>query len=385
VVLLGGLGLQVIQILGTALRDVRPTPAASAAWFLRALAVAVAVMVAGFLFRRLRLRTTLAIVFACHFAAGAWVIARVPRPGIDVFMMQQLGSQDILKGENPYTSLYPNIYAAHLNFYPPGMAEGNRLTVGFGYPPLSLLMAAPGYLVAGDVRYMHLLAMIAAAAAMALARPGLLAALAGALFLFTPRTFFVLRESWTDPFVVVLLAATVLAACRRPALTPVAFGLLLAVKPYTVLFVPLLFLLVPGWRVALRTLALAGVVAAAVTVPMAFWSWGPFYESVLGVQFKIPPRLDSLSFWTAWVRAGGPFPPTWLGFAAAAVLGGLAAWRAPRTPAGFAGAVALTTLVFFAVGVRAFCNYYYFVIGALCCAIACHGEEPQLKAGDEAI
>jgi hypothetical protein len=48
----------------------------------------------------------------------------------------------------------------------------------------------------------------------------------------------------------------------------------------------------------------------------------------------------------------------------------MALWRAPRTPAGFAAAVAVTFTVFFAFSKQAFGNYYFFVIGALACALA---------------
>jgi hypothetical protein len=41
-----------------------------------------------------------------------------------------------------------------------------------------------------------------------------------------------------------------------------------------------------------------------------------------------------------------------------------------NTPEGFAASIAWTTFAFFAFGSKAFCNYYFFVIGALCCAIA---------------
>jgi len=44
--------------------------------------------------------------------------------------------------------------------------------------------------------------------------------------------------------------------------------------------------------------------------------------------------------------------------------------RAPRTPAGFAAGASLVFLAFFAFNKQAFCNYYFFVIGGICCALA---------------
>jgi hypothetical protein len=48
----------------------------------------------------------------------------------------------------------------------------------------------------------------------------------------------------------------------------------------------------------------------------------------------------------------------------------LALARCPRTPAGWALAVAFVYLVFFAFNKQAFCNYYFFPLAALCAAIA---------------
>jgi hypothetical protein len=43
--------------------------------------------------------------------------------------------------------------------------------------------------------------------------------------------------------------------------------------------------------------------------------------------------------------------------------------RAPRTPAGFAGATAVFFFVFFLLSKQAFMNYYYLVLVALACAV----------------
>jgi hypothetical protein len=92
---------------------------------------------------------------------------------------------------------------------------------------------------------------------------------------------------------------------------------------------------------------------------------------VVAVQFHQPFREDALSVLVPLARAGlpralGSVLP--LGLAVTAVA--LALRRCPRTPAGWALALAFVYLVFFAFNKQAFCNYYFFVIGALCCAIA---------------
>ena len=50
----------------------------------------------------------------------------------------------------------------------------------------------------------------------------------------------------------------------------------------------------------------------------------------------------------------------------------LAWWRAPRSPAGFAAALALTCLFVTAFGKKAFLNYYMLVVAMLLTAVAAH-------------
>jgi hypothetical protein len=240
---------------------------------------------------------------------------------------------------------------------------------------LSLFLAIPGHLF-GDHRYSQLAAMTASGALMAYARPGPLGPVAAALFLFTPRGLFVLEQSWTEPFLVLLLSATVFVACRRQGWTPYLFGLFLVVKQYLVFVVPLAWLILRAplprrnelGRWALKALA----IGAAVSLPMALWDLNAFIKDVVMLQFGQPFRPDALSYPAyALSRDRSPLSTSWA-FIAALVAIGMSLWRAARTPAGFAGAVALTCLGFFAFNKQAFANYYYFVVGALCCSVAAH-------------
>ncbi len=191
----------------------------------------------GTWFRNSRILALLAI----HFALGLWLIHASPSPVIDVFLFQRDGINELFAGGNPYAMTYLDIYGKS-TVYGEGLSVNGRLTFGFPYPPLSLFLAIPGHLF-GDHRYSQLAAMTASGALMAYARPGRLGALAGALFLFTPRGLFVLEQSWTEPFLVFLLSATVFAACRRETWVPYLFGLFVVVKQYLVFVVPLAWLI----------------------------------------------------------------------------------------------------------------------------------------------
>jgi hypothetical protein len=58
----------------------------------------------------------------------------------------------------------------------------------------------------------------------------------------------------------------------------------------------------------------------------------------------------------------------------------LVLWRCRRTAAGFAAGTALLFFGFFAFNKQAFANYYYFVIGAMCCALASAAPDPRAEA-----
>jgi hypothetical protein len=177
-----------------------------------------------------------------------------------------------------------------------------------------------------------------------------------------------------------------------PELLGLSLGLLFAAKQYTILAVPLSFLLLPPfplppkrrWRDCFRLLWPALLVAGAVTLPFVLWNPQAFWKSVVTVQQLGPFRWDALTYLVWYGLRGHP----WVAQPSVAFLCttfavlialGLALWRAPRTPLGFAAALALAALVFFAFNKQAFANYYFFVIGALCCAIASCG--PPANSG----
>jgi hypothetical protein len=256
------------------------------------------------------------------------------------------------------------------------MSVNGQLQFGFPYPPLSLFMALPGYLF-GDYRYAQLAAMDLAGAAMGLMSSGSVGTLAAALYLFTPRNFFVLEQGWTEPFGVLLVALVCWCAHRRPAILPYVLGMLFAVKQYMVLAFPPSILLL-GSSVTLKSLprfwARALAVTLALTAPLALWHWRSFFHSVVALQFFQPFRGDALSFLVMIAQKGGPALPSTTAFAAAAVAMIAAIARLPRTAAGFAGALSLTFLLFFAFNKQAFANYYFLVIGTLCCGVAAEGR-----------
>ena len=191
-----------------------PPELVSLAWFYAGVA-ALGVLGASVVWGSPRWATPLQIggLVAVHFALGMWMIRHSPFPFIDVNLFQRDAITALRHGIDPYGITFPDIYGP-ATYYGPGMSVDGRLQFGFPYPPLSLLLAWPGKLFGGDHRYAQLVAMELAAGLMAFARPKAFGPIAAVLYLTTPRIFFVLQQSWTEPFVVLGLAAVVFVACR---------------------------------------------------------------------------------------------------------------------------------------------------------------------------
>jgi len=351
--------------------------------------------IAGTAWRSPRARGHAALVLlACGLWLGAWTIRESPHPHIDVMPVHVDGFAALARGQSPYGITFTDMYKPDEGFYAPEMRDGRRILFGFPYPPLSLLMAWPGHALLGDLRYSEVLALVVAAGILAgIGRGGIGLLCAGALLL-SPRVLFHLEQGWTEPFAIVLLAATVATALHRPGLAWLPLGLLIAVKQHMVLGLLFAPMLVSGtdpgrhsgveraatrWPAPsrFRTVALlvakAIAVAAVLTVPMALLDVDAFIRSAVLLQLREPFRLDSLSFTRGLVHLGWALDKQgalYVSLAAGSVGILLSWWRAPRTPAGFAASLGLTCLLLTAFGKKAFLNYYFLVLACLLTAIA---------------
>lgn len=323
-----------------------------------------------------------ASMLAVFLTIGVWTIAAAPPPPIDVWVWHHEALEALFSGINPFGMTMPNIYPDGRN-YAPEFLDGQRVLVGYHYPPLSLLLAVPGYL-AGDYRYSLLVATTIAGVLLYAGSPTWRGAAAMSLWLFSPVTFFVIEWGWTDPFVVLFLVATGLAAQRRSAWTFLPLGLLFAVKQYAVLAAPLLMLLPArdeSLRGRLRLLLQAAAVALVVSVPFLIWDPAAMFRNLVTFQAQQPFRPESLSVPAWWYSAiGGMRLPSWLCFAAVAPATALALWRLRPSATSFALAVSLVLFVFFACAKQAFVNYYVVCLGALAAVIAFSGPGSRVVA-----
>lgn len=345
----------------------------------RWLALTSLVLLSAYLCMHLRaslVRARFLLLLACFVLMGIAVLRASPRPWIDVWVLQQLGADALRHGVDPYSVTYPNIYGAMSKVISPQLLSGGRIAA-FPYPPLSLLVELPAYLLFGDVRY-ALLALLAAGAWMlARAGRGVSGELAALFVLFQPRTFFVLEQSWTEPLMLACFAAVLLCLAQRrgPLLTGAALGLLAASKQTSpFLVVPLAFALpAPGRRKALLT---AAAVAAALLLPFALWDARGFFRGVVLMQFLQPFRDDALSLAAliAHLWPGDYSALTLLGLLSSAALFAQALRPGMRVEQAVSAAAAAWFLTLF-LNKQAFCNYYWLCVGVLCAAVAARARE----------
>jgi hypothetical protein len=323
-------------------------------------------------------------LFLLAHAAMTVVLLRSAPPHVDVAVFLRDGTAALLHGHNPYSMTFPNIYPPALAdlFYGHGVVINGRITYGFPYLPVALLVSLPGQLL-GDVRYSQLIAMLVTALVLRRLASDRIGRAAAVLAVAAPAAIPMLIGAWTEPTLVALLACLVLALKRRQnAFVALFLALFLVSKQYVVIAIPLIWL-IRQWLT--RRVIYVGVgLAAGVTLPFLLVEPAAFWKAVVQYQLIQPFRSDSVSLLVSSVNTFG-WPPPWTYSALPLLGGGLTsvalALRAPRTPPAFAAGVALTLLVTILLSKQAFMNYYFLVGGAiLIAAIAwpTHREQANL-------
>jgi hypothetical protein len=308
----------------------------------------------------LRPRAAWAVGAGLALATGCVVVAVVTNPRIDVWYLLQQSSSGLLSGDDMYRQHW---------------AHSHGLQGVYPYLPMSTVLLAPFRWLAGDVRVGLLLASVGTSALLRRLAPAAPAALS-LLVLVHPHWAFLVDQSWTEPLLLFLLCAAVLATERgRPVLAVLALAAALAAKQHVVLLLPL-FALWPafGWR---RTLAAAGVAALAIAPwvaagPADFWHDAVHANLTLGV---IPRALCVPSFLLRHgVTVGFWFPLL-------ALLGAYAAClRGPRTAAGLALGSALVLWTIDATNKQSFFNHYTLPLGLLVLALTAASRPNEAPA-----
>jgi hypothetical protein len=290
------------------------------------------------------------------------VLIASPDPIVDVFWLLRDSGDDIIAGQNPYTTPINSGYGTRFALthdvaepYDPRPA---------GYPPVPLLLSVPPRALGCDVRWSNIIADLVAAVAMAIlglrrGRPaeGLLAA---TVYLNLPRVPFIIEQAWYEPMIAALFGLGFVLTELSGAgqwLGYIMLGLGLTAKQFGL---PLLLPLAAGHRRNWKLLALGLAVGGLLILPWFVWSPRAFFDVVLWKQLARPMQPHSITvgsfllneFEVTLPRAGG-----WV-LAGAAILG-----ISLVTPRGAAAALGLGTalLAFCVCHTQGFPNYFYLV------------------------
>ena len=325
-----------------------------------------------------------------HVVGSFWVFDQLPAPNIDVWEFHRDARTALAAGINPYAITYPNVYydiwGDHSPLFPPGLQKNGRVLTGYPYPPLCLLINYVGGIFDSDVRYTMTACFALAAAFIGLISRGPLSKLAAIFFLLAPATLEIEHCAWTEPQMLLALVGVVLLGTRNSRALPVMLGLFFALKQYTFIYAPLVFLILPrplSLRSSTRFVAVILTTAAVVTLPLALWKWDAFWRSTVTFHLMQSFRDDSFSLIAVYARhfASGSIPPQWIGFAIVVPTWVLLTWRLQRNAAGFALGVGVITAVFLTFSRQAFLNYHTFAADALLISAAAF-EAIYRQAGD---
>jgi hypothetical protein len=291
------------------------------------------------------------VVLSLAAATGIVTIVLINDPNIDVWVILQQSGSGLLHGKDMYRQHWVGSTGLQ-NVYP--------------YLPASTLLLAPFRWLLGDVRYGLLIASLGGAWLLQRFGAARIAALPALIFV-VPGWVYLVNRSWTEPLLVVLLAAAILAIrSGRTTLAVVALALALASKQPVVLLLPL-FALWPsfGVRRAAGSAGLAILVVAPwiIAGPSAFWHDAVHANLSLGAETKAL-NLQALLL-RHNVTVGFGFLAVFVVAAYAVVL-----WRAPRTPSGLALGCAVVMWAFDLANSQTFFNHYILPIGLILVALA---------------
>jgi hypothetical protein len=280
---------------------------------------------------------------------------------IDVFHFQQVASQALLHGQNPYSPVVPS---------PEIVAPGipTWLALHFPYGPILPVLEVPFRLL-GDIRILHVLAaLVTVGAVLALARRAGTFDRSACVVMAFPLTIGMILFSWVDIITMAGLAVWMVSFRTHPKIATLALVLALGVKPTTMIaLVPIFF-----WSVrARRQVIIAAAIAALFVLPFAIVTGlHQFYYNVLGVQLDVLPRFNSLtinSYLHAFKVSSIPFAVSALVIATATFL---VLRQRPTTYGDLLTGTAILATLSFLVAKWAYLNYYYIPAVLLMLAIA---------------
>jgi len=323
-------------------------------------------------------RLALVVAAAGYAGTAAAAIRLDPAPRIDVWYILQGAADGLPAGQDMYTQVWVG---------PPGTMAA------FTYLPWTGALLAPGRWLLGDVRWALTAITVCTCLIMLLLarrtdpdRPDRAPVTTvsdrghwtAAVLLLLPGTLTQVEQAWTEPLLLGLLAAAVLATRhRRGALAVLALALALASKQHVALLLPV-FAAWPSFGPR-RALASAGT-AGLLILPWVIADPAAFWHDTVTLLVTFPPLKFADTVTIAVLNETGVLLPFWLtGPVLAGVLGTVCLLVLRRSPGGgeLLRWCALVLLVANLLNKQAFYNQYWLVAGLVLVSWAVDGPAPS--------
>lgn len=278
-----------------------------------------------------------------------FVLIQSPQPMIDVFDFLKYGASDFMSGINPYSAVYSRMYVGVVPNY-------------YTYFPGTLILTLMPSVFFGDPRWAMLIAEIGSAILVRFLRRDETGLIISLILITNPMTYFILEQSYTESLLLFFMMLFLVFIKRRNFFSlGIVLGILLALKQYMVVMVPLFFFLEKGlWRI--REYFIPLLVFFLLVGPFLIWNFGAFVNDAIIFHFSGPSRLDGLTFYSFLNDVFEWQIPTIFGF----VVVGVGSFifflnRSVLTAYQFFLYGALFLFSVFIFGKQAFANYYYLV------------------------
>ena len=293
------------------------------------------------------------------------VLKTSPDPIVDVYALARDNADHLLHGRNPYqndiVSPYETKRAACFGVGEPADPRPAA------YPPHAFLAAVPFRLFGADPRWPNVIGdMVAAIAVFGVAwkrgRP-LTAYLAATIWLFIPRSSFIIEQSWFEPMLAGLFGLGFSLSENsgvRKWLGYICLGLALTAKQFGL---PLLPALAWPHRKNWLPLLVGLATGAAVVLPFVLWSPSDFIDIVVTKHLGRPPQYHSITVASTIFHFAGPeaVPDRkWLWIAAMLLIGAVSLFS-PRDGAATALGLGTALMIFSTFHTQGFPNYFYLV------------------------
>lgn len=210
------------------------------------------------------------LLLSIGIALQVLMIISSPKPAIDVFYQLKDGSFDLLRGINPYTHVFPQIYNYPQDYFP--------------YLPLTAIVVLPFKLLLFDPRFTlisaNLLVVFIFRKILKKSGGTLAHELIPLIYLFHPQMTFMIEQAWIDPVIFAAFCLFTYSIIRNlnKYISILSLAITIGMKQHFVVIVVFLFFF---RKVPKKIIYMSILLVLVITIPFYFWSPEHFVKDVI--------------------------------------------------------------------------------------------------------